>query len=79
MYSNLENEMQKQNITKEKLAKNLKITVPTLDKKLNGISEFNTVEMGIIQDTLINFPQYPGAKPTKLKLEYLFKEALENA
>lgn len=79
MFENLMAEMTSQNVTKKELAQKLNITVPTLDKKLKGSADFNLIEMGIIQDTLVNFKQHIGAKPTKLKLEYLFKEALENA
>ena len=68
MFNNLKAEMARFEVSKKELAKKLSISEWTLNRKLNGLSQFTLEEMSKIKEIF-----------NDSTITYLFFEALENA
>lgn len=68
MFNNLKAEMTRHGVSKKQLAQKLNMSEWTLNRKLNGLSQFTLADMSKIKEVFRDST-----------ISYLFFEALENA
>lgn len=68
MFNNLKAEMTRRGVSKKQLAQKLNMSEWTLNRKLNGLSQFTLADMSKIKEVFRDST-----------ISYLFFEALENA